>query len=225
MKKVLLSLIAVFTFGFINAQDGYSSSYKPKVGTVTTEVGLSGGLNNANFTVNNLKFRYFLKETIGLRFGLGIGRESDENVNNSNPNNSITTTEKNSDFQINLGIEKHFRGSDRLSTFAAADLVISLANQSVEVIQQNGSFNNTKGGGNAGSAFGIRLLTGADYYIAKKVYLGVEAGFSILTGSGADLVTESRGTTGPTTTVTVPGGSSSDITTQAFGGVRIGFQF
>ena len=193
MKKVLLSIIAIFTFGFMSAQKRLASQdYKPSKGTVTTEVGLTGGLNNANFNLSTLKFRYFLKENVGLRMGLGIQNETDEAINNANPSNTITTTDKNSRFQINLGVEKHFEGSDRLSTFVGGDLVISLANQSNEVVQQNGNFNKSRGGGNAGSAFGVQLLTGADYYIAKKVYLGVEAGLSILTGKGKDVITETR---------------------------------
>ena len=143
MKKVLLSIIAIFTFGFMSAQKRLASQdYKPSKGTVTTEVGLTGGLNNANFNLSTLKFRYFLKENVGLRMGLGIQNETDEAINNANPSNTITTTDKNSRFQINLGVEKHFEGSDRLSTFVGGDLVISLANQSNEVVQQNGNFNN-----------------------------------------------------------------------------------
>ena len=225
MKKVLFSIIAVFTFSIINAQSSMSGSeYKPTKGTVTTEVGLSGGLNNANFNLNNLKFRYFLKENMGLRLGLGLQSETDEAINNANPANTITTTDKASRFQINLGIEKHFEGSDRLSTFVGADLVLSFANQSNDVIQQNGNFVKNSGGGNAGNAFGVQLLTGADYYIAKKVYLGVEAGLSILSGTGKDAVTETR-VGNVTTSTTAAGGSSFDINTQVFGGVRIGYQF
>lgn len=225
MKKVLLSIIAIFTFGFMSAQKRLASQdYKPSKGTVTTEVGLTGGLNNANFNLSTLKFRYFLKENVGLRMGLGIQNETDEAINNANPSNTITTTDKNSRFQINLGVEKHFEGSDRLSTFVGGDLVISLANQSNEVVQQNGNFNKSRGGGNAGSAFGVQLLTGADYYIAKKVYLGVEAGLSILTGKGKDVITETR-IGNVTTSSTSTGGSTFDINTQVFGGVRIGYQF
>ncbi len=225
MKKVLLSIIAIFTFGFMSAQKRLASQdYKPSKGTVTTEVGLTGGLNNANFNLSTLKFRYFLKENVGLRMGLGIQNETDEAINNANPSNTITTTDKNSRFQINLGVEKHFEGSDRLSTFVGGDLVISLANQSNEVVQQNGNFNKSRGGGNAGSAFGVQLLTGADYYIAKKVYLGVEAGLSILTGKGKDVITETR-VGNVTTPSTSTGGSTFDINTQVFGGVRIGYQF
>lgn len=225
MKKVLLSIIAIFTFGFMSAQKRLASQdYKPSKGTVTTEVGLTGGLNNANFNLSTLKFRYFLKENVGLRMGLGIQNETDEAINNANPSNTITTTDKNSRFQINLGVEKHFEGSDRLSTFVGGDLVISLANQSNEVVQQNGNFNKSRGGGNAGSAFGVQLLTGADYYIAKKVYLGVEAGLSILTGKGKDVITETR-VGNVTTSSTSTGGSTFDINTQVFGGVRIGYQF
>ena len=105
-----------------------------------------------------------------------------------------------------------------------ADLVLSFRNESEDVIQQNGNYVKTSGGGNAANEFGLQFFTGADYYIAKKVYLGVEAGLSILSGKAKDLVTESRFLS-TTTSVTVEGGSTFNINTQVFGGVRIGYQF
>lgn len=231
MKKLLLSAIAVFAFASANAQDG-GANYKPTKGTVTTEVGLTGGLNNANFALNTgvLKFRYFLKDDLGLRLGFATNSNKTESINNSNPSNVETTINRNSNVTLNLGVEKHFAGSDRLSTYGGADLLIGFRGAKTEYTENNyaytvnganqnlatGTFSN-----NAGSNFGVRLFTGADYYIAKKLFLGVEAGLNVLTGKNKDIkITETA-----TPDVTVAGGKNSGISTAIVGGVRIGYQF
>lgn len=230
MKKVLLTAAAVFAFTFANAQES-TSSYKPVKGTVTTEVGLTGGLNNANFDLNTgvLKFRYFLKDDLGLRLGFSTNSNKTESIDNSNPNNVETTINKRSNFTLNLGAEKHFAGTERLSTYVGADLLLNFRGAKTEYTENNYFYNvdgaNVDNAGNftnnAGTQFGLRLVTGADYYIAKKVFLGVEAGLNILTGKNKDIEISETGQPN----VNIAGGKNSGITTQVIGGVRIGYQF
>ena len=233
MKKVLLTAAAVFAFGFANAQEGTTTSdYKPTKGTVTTEVGLTGGLNNTDFDLNTgvLKFRYFLKDDLGLRLGFATNSNKTEEIDNSDLTNVATLINKRSDLTLNLGVEKHFAGSDRLSTYAGADLLIGFTGASTEYTENAYSYNvdgandsNVSGNftNNGGNYFGLRLLTGADYYIAKKVFLGVEAGLNIVTGKNKDIeITE---TAQPNVSIT--GGKNSGISTNVIGGVRIGYQF
>lgn len=233
MKKVLFTAAAVMTFGLMSAQEETSTSaYKPVKGTITTEVGLVGGLNNANFNLNTgvLKFRYFLKDDMALRAGLGINSSKVETVDNSDPTNVATTIDRNSNTQLNFGIEKHFAGAERLSTYAGADLLIGFRGAKTEYTE-NG-FSGEADGANidintgnlsnrAGTDFGLRVFTGADYYITKKVYLGVEAGLGLMTGKEKDVEISSTGNP----TMNVAGGKSSGFYTQVNGGVRIGFQF
>jgi outer membrane protein W len=223
MKKVLLTAAAVFAFGFANAQEGTTTSdYKPTKGTVTTEVSLTGGLNNANFNLNNggVKFRYFLKDDLGLRLGLGIHNDKNEDVIGVTPGMS-TETEKNSNLSLKLGAEKHFAGSERLSTYAGADLVIAFGKETFDDVQENGDYDKfeQKNGG-----FGVNVFTGADYYITKKVFLGVEAGLNFMTNKLKDASNTNK-TGAVVTTVSTPGEKGSNLDTNVFGGVRIGFQF
>lgn len=235
MKKILV-IAALALVSFANAQTKSTSEYKPSEGTVTTEVGLTGGLNNADFNLNTgvLKFRYFLKDDLGLRLGLATNSSKVESKDATTPSNVITYTNKTSNFVLNLGVEKHFAGSDRLSTYAGADLLIGFGGAKGDAADQSGNSYSVEGAtiniatgnpqGNANNSFGVRLLTGADYYIAKKVYLGVEAGLNILSGKTKEIVeTTKAGST--TTTVTTPAGKNSGITTNVIGGIRLGFQF
>lgn len=224
MKKVFLIAVGFFAFQAVSAQD--NDSYKPTEGTVTTEVSLIGGLNNANFALNTgaLKFRYFLKEDLGLRLGFATNSNKETSINNNNPNNVKTTIDKNSNFTLNLGVEKHFAGSNRLSTYGGADLLLNIEGASSEETANN--FSKTVEGASAGgkfggTSFGVRLFTGADYYIAKKVFLGVEAGIGFLAGTQDDIVTNETGQPEQN----VAGGKNSGITTAISGGVRIGYQF
>jgi hypothetical protein len=224
MKKVLLTAAAVMTFGLMNAQEETSTSaYKPTEGTIATEVSLNGGLNNANFNLNNsaVKFRYFFKEDMALRVGLGINSNKTTDVNNSNPANVRTEIITSSNNLVKLGVEKHFAGSERLSTYAGADLLVGFSSSKYDYTENNYSYTESNYTGNGGSAFGLGLFTGADYYIAKKVFLGVEAGLNFLSGKGKDNKITETGSAD----VTVSGGKNSGLSTTVVGGVRIGFQF
>lgn len=235
MKKVLLSAVALVAFTFANAQET-DGGYKPKKGTITTEVGLVGGLNNTDFALNSnatttaVKFRYFFKDDMALRIGLGVNSNKTEQVDNSNPANVGTLINRNSNNLINLGIEKHFTGADRLSTYAGADLLIGFKGAKGEY-SENGYSYEIKGAtidpstgnpaGNASTDFGFRLFTGADYYITKKVFLGVEAGLNFLSSKQKDIEITETGSPN----VNIAGGKSGGFSTNVIGGVRIGYQF
>ncbi len=220
MKKVLLIAAGIFAFQAANAQE--EVSYKPTTGTVTTEVGLTGGLNNANFNLNGgaLKFRYFLKDDLAVRAGLGIDNQKEEDIVGLSPNQT-TFTEKQSFNTVKVGIEKHFAGSNRLSTYAGADLVVGFGKEVEDEVEENGDFTKFE---QKNSSFGFAVFTGADYYIAQKVYLGVEAGLNFLSTKLKD--GESSFKNGNNTgSSSNPGEKGSDFTSNVFGGIRIGFQF
>ncbi len=77
MRKILLLAglaMGVFT---ANAQD----VYKPVKGDVTTEFGLSGGVLNSDFRLNEngnlLRFRYFTQDKMALRVGFGLSSNNE----------------------------------------------------------------------------------------------------------------------------------------------------
>ena len=79
-----------------------------------------------------------------------------------------------------------------------------------------------------GFGFGARGVFGADYYFAKKVFLGVEAGLQLMYTSTGKTVTTSETKTGAVVTTTnteVPGGNKFNISSQLTAGLRLGFVF
>jgi hypothetical protein len=247
MKKLLLALMLLSSAGAIaqNTKTKTVSAYKPHTGTVTAEFGLSGGLLNTNVNLNNnaglLRFRYFLNDGLAVRLGLGVNSKSTTDNYYAGANNSIVGSKerKNSGIIFNLGVEKHLPGTERLSTYVGADLIVSLSAASENWANLNGNtntavvgyfreikgFNTLNAGTNAATGFGLRLVAGGEYYIVKNVYLGAELGFGFVSSKFKDITDKT--TIGGVTTVNDRNepGKSFDISPSVITGVRIGFQF
>lgn len=237
MKRVLLSLGVAFLGLAAQAQD-----FKPVKGDITTEFGLTGGINETNFNLNDgaglLRFRYFQKDDLAYRLGFNVGSQ------NATHNAFGVAGTADADKQgysklnitqvlINLGVEKHFTGTERLSPYAGADLLFGFGTQKTSFDNATGTVDNpvfaegvnreVKGPGYTG--IGLRGVIGADYYIAKRLYLGAEAGFGFqYEKAGKTTITNTAA--GTTTTVTnKSAGNSFEINPSIITGVRVGFAF
>lgn len=256
MKKLILSALAIFALTTANAQKTKktnketeeSFNFKPTEGTITTEVGVSGGILNTNFnTINStVKFRYFIKEDLAVRAGLGLGGKKEEvnTIYSQNTPNQFTVTEvaRTTARNFSIGVEKHFAGTDRLSTYVGADITLGFTGAEYKQTQSNNGDSVTVIGstpqvpsdgistsplqlnGAASSTFGVRATTGADYYFTKKLYLGVEVGLAYAFGTrdGVETTTVSGNTT---TTTSTGEGKTSTTSTNVIGGLKLGFQF
>jgi hypothetical protein len=231
MKKVLLFLgMAIFGVA-AQAQD-----FKPVAGDVTTEFGLTGGINNTDFKLNDgaalLRFRYFNKEKVAYRLGFNVSSTNDKtNAYGADANQKGTFTQKATNVLNNLGIEKHFTGTDRLSPYVGGDILFGTGSRtetSENTINKGVSytkdiFNETKGPGYV--SFGLRGVVGADYYIAKRMYLGVEAGLGLVYEKEGKTKTTTTAAGVTTTTEHKSAGSSFNIKPSVITGVRVGFAF
>ncbi|WP_300598755.1 hypothetical protein [Niabella sp.] len=230
MKKILLSIFSLAVVAGVNAQ----SEIKPNQGDVTTEFGLSGGVLNSNFELNEqgnlLRFRYFAKETLAFRLGFGLSsvRNTKNLYDPSDDAHKGTFKTSQTDFLVNLGVEKHFEGTDRLSPYVGGDLLLSVANKKTEfndatiggTAYAKDNSGSVKGPGSVG--FGVRAVAGADYYIAKRVFLGAEAGFGFLSTKKGKTTTNINDA--PTVTQK-SAGSGFELAPNVITGVRIGFVF
>ena len=255
MKKILM-VAALAATSIVAAQA--QSEFKPKAGDVTTDVslfanglfanptalykgnvasGASVGTNSGSINLNTvgvLKGRYFFQDDLALRLSLGLSSPSVkstlEETNHSLENKYRATT-----LYFGLGVEKHFTGTDRLSPYVGAELHVGS-------YTTNAESNDTRTVGTIvtktnqqikaapGFTFGGGLFMGADYYIAPKVFLGLEAGLNIDAYSlGKTTNITTINVTGQPTQTTDNSGktkySGSSLNTDLQVGFKIGFVF
>jgi len=207
MKKLLL-VAGIALFGFnANAQE----ANKPVAGNVTTEIAVQGLINNMSFNIQDQAFgngamfkaRYFKTENLAYRALVFANIQSE--TTKATPDDLKENT---FGLGVGFGVEKHFTGTDRLSPYVGVDGILGFDSSKAT----QGS-NETKGPNTF--RIGVRGVFGADYYVAKKLYLGVEGGLGLFYKSTGK--TEVNGTT------TSEGGSSFSFSPSLVGGVRVGF--
>jgi outer membrane protein W len=234
MKKTLLLAAFAFAGAFAYAQ-------KPGAGDKTAEVSFTGaGLNSFNYTVPELRFRYFIADNMAIRARLSLGSSSSTDKEKVTSGGADIDVERkvSSGFNLGLapGIEMHFAGTERLSPYYGAQLNLSLGGATTTEYKNalggvpgayTGVANGNKATNKTGSTFGLGVsaFMGADYYITDGVFVGGEFGLGLFglssTGEG-----ENSSTTGGTTTTTKTGTSSSfNLFGVTAGGVRLGFRF
>lgn len=180
MKKIILTVAAVFAFGFANAQEIKTDAgtfTKPTTGTYIMEATLTpditgGGIFSLPALNNDLgllgiKVRQFSSETKALRLGANLS------VLNSGVDNEDT------EFSVGVsaGIEHHFAGAERLSTYWGYEANLGYVSSNGEVNDVDfdiiPAVKETKFG------FGANVFTGFDYYIMPKIYLGAEVSYGL----------------------------------------------
>lgn len=224
MKKTLM-IGAIALFGAVSAQE-----YKPTAGDVTVDLGLSGGLGNTSVNLANQSFgigpmfkaRYFKTDNLAYRMTMIVGNNSDTD----NPNDN--TVVKNNDFGIGLGfgLEKHYTGTERLSPYIGGDVLVGYASENTKTTVTppagtTGTVVVTETTGPNAFRLGVRGVFGADYYFAKRVFLGVEAGLAVMYSSEGETTFSQTGSPD----VTVKGSNNFRIEPAVVTGIRLGFAF
>lgn len=211
MKKFLLLLaVATLTAGNTFAQ------YKPTAGSLSTEIQFNPfDQDGHTFKLDGLKLRYFITDNDALRLKLGFSLGHNNSViEDQSPKDD--TTEKwwykdemhstVGNISLNLGYERHFNVSKRISIyvgasigfdrhFVSSDLEHNQIRSSVYDNWQthatsysakftNGSFNMNENGigeihDRAYWAINADIFTGIDFYVYKGLYVGAELGLSI----------------------------------------------
>ena len=183
MKKILLLAMCAGLFSATTE----AQVLKQESGDKNLEVNFTP-LGGSPISIGGIKFRKFSSATSAFRLNVFLGSNSKKDITQQEdaPNYDAELTTKTSGMNISIrpGIEKHMAGTDRLSPYCGAEIAITL-NTSKEVKEgQNQAtptditINKTTTKGKDGYiAFGLNLLAGVDYYIAKSLYMGAEIGF------------------------------------------------
>jgi hypothetical protein len=211
---------------------------KPTGGTVTAEIGLQGAINNiAIAPIGGARLRYFLGDNLAVRLGLNLQSQSQtDRVFENRDGTGGVGEEKNTFFLFGFrpGVEYHFAGGEKLSTFAGAQLILDIT--SAKTTRNNyglgggytPNFTETVDGqsnlGAKGTTFGLGLYSGFDWYFTEKVYLGIEWGLNFTSTSNSDVtITTSAG--GITTIRKTAGSKAGGLAVFSVGILRLGYQF
>jgi hypothetical protein len=249
MKKPILIMAGVLatmaSFAQTTKVDS-AKSLKPNAKSFTTElnVNLFNGQVNFNNSLNQIKFRYFTSPSVAVRLGFNVSRiDSVNNVNNPYGVNSYFSNDekKSSTVGVNLGIEKHFAGTKRLSPYIGADLSITDKSSS-EIISNNQSTttvtnawyyttynsNNTiltSTQQNGYTRYGLNLFTGFDFYIARHFFFGYEFNYSISKISWKEATVTTTPPANNTSSNASVKNSSVTFGPSLINGIRLGYSF
>lgn len=217
MKKIIIAASLVAVALTSNAQD----TYKFAAGDNNVEVGTAPFSGNP-LTLPYIKYRRFLSESMAFRVGLNLTMTSKStmtaqasNVVGALPGTMVDLTKKEGSFgwEIAPGIEKHFAGTERLSPYVGAELRVAGKSSSSkseyvsgagdkisEITVKNGEIDkNNAFVGNEGGfiSLGLNLVAGADFYFAKRIYLGGEFGYGFGFTKFSDATLENSGLIAP----------------------------
>ncbi|MBS1507508.1 MAG: hypothetical protein JSS79_12755 [Bacteroidetes bacterium] len=224
MRLRSISIILFLSVSLIKAQA--QDTLKAKAKSISTElnVNLFQGSLSFNNALQQIKVRYFRTDDVAYRFGF-IG--SYNQYNNQTPTQN---TQKTGTFGVNLGLEKHFKGTRRLSPYIGAELSF-VAKWSKQVFDYGSSQRIIKGGWieqTSGSytqlgyfRYGANFVSGFDYYPAKNFFFGYEFTFQLYRKSYSD-VDDGNGTI---INGTLKGSSEFFIGPNLINGIRLGYIF
>lgn len=213
MKKIALFVpLCLCTLLGAKAQDSLQvvadDSFKARGGRLATELNVnpfqgSLSLNNA---INQIKFRYFASDGLALRLAFTATSVSNE-VQRTLPYGQnpfqFEQVRKSTTAGVNLGVEKHFRGTRRLSPYVGAEVVFANKSSSDDIKTESSS-TKIKGawqnvfvspGGPVGTEYtergytryGFNAISGFDFYMARHFYLGYEFTFSLASTKYKDI--------------------------------------
>lgn len=139
--------------------------------------------SSLSFDAPAIRFRYFVTDNIAARVTLGMNNSSSTfnyfEVDSNNTGNSGTEVNKSKGWNLAIGGEYHFEGTEKLSPYAGLDIIIGGGGTNSEWTNYNGlGFQNnfTRTSDAKTSGFGVNLVAGADYYFADNFYFGLELG-------------------------------------------------
>jgi hypothetical protein len=209
MKKIMIVLMCLITLnGF--GQDGVEKNLKPQSG-VTLDVNFNpfGGANVIG--INSLNMRFFASPNMAIRLGIGLDYNQDKYDNLLSGDDMYIAKSSTLLLGLRPGLEKHFVGTERLSPYIGAELVIEMfgANAKIEdgsdILEISGATDEELTNMNY-TQLGLGLIAGTDFYFSKNIYLGVEVGFGFRHKSYGE-VEISDGTT----TVSLTEGKSTNL--------------
>jgi hypothetical protein len=226
MKKVAFITVAfvLLAFAIANAQE--QETLKPTTGDFTAEVEFRP-LSASPVNLNYFRGRYFTANDFAIRTGVNIYYKQQKDEPNEGRDESKRSTLL---FGIYPGIEKHFGDMKRLSPYIGGELGIAIktSKDTYTNNSESGQYETvSKGAWLDGSergffSLGLNFLIGTDYYISKKLFMGIEMGFGLQTITNSEVTEEQTGY--PDETISEKS-NAMEIGVNFNSAIRLGFAF
>jgi outer membrane protein W len=188
MRKSFLFAVIALSISFAQAQ------FKPTGGTFAMEVqfrplgyNLIENKHTSPFLVTNdinvygLSARYFCVDQVELRADLFFGFNSQKNKTKDTTKGKETQIETDAStlFGLNLGVNYHFKGTERVSPYIGAVVGLGFMNETNKITNLNyiadDSYKATRGG----LLVNFAVASGFNWYIVDGLYLGAEIGLGV----------------------------------------------
>ena len=209
---------------FSRSQSNANGGDIKATGGDVTNVNILGNNVNLSNSLNQIRVRYFLADDMAARLGAHLSF----NTNIPAPDTKTRAIE----FSIAPGIEKHFSGTNRLSPYLGAELVLGLRSAHSEFdglgssgVEVKGSFGATDNTNRGFFLVGLGAVGGFDFYVAKHLYVGYELSMELSNRSFSEIETITTDGAGEVKTSTSEGSSAFSFGPNIRNGVRVGFVF
>lgn len=184
IKSIIALILAVPTILFAQEAQESTNTYKASSGETTLELQFKPFGENP-IGLNGIRARKFTSDRTAMRLNVFLGIDSDSQItqNENSEANAKELRNKNFVFTINArpGIEKHLKGTERLSPYFGWEADIAYRTSSIKNESQvRDEVKFTKRINETGFLrLGANAIAGIDYYVTKKLYLGTEFGFGL----------------------------------------------
>jgi hypothetical protein len=222
MKKLCQIILLSFCYQISFSQDATTDvTYKPAAGNATVEVNFNP-FSSAPISINYLRFRKFVSDRNAFRMGVSLGFKNQKDIEN--------VTKSSFDINLRPGYEWHFAGTDRLSPYVGLEADFALKSSSFSDDRDaltRGSIKSISGAWDQNGSergflrLGANFIIGADYYIVKRLYLGLEVGYGFQSIGSSDIET----TPFSGNVVKSKGGSIFQLGSNFNSSLRLGFAF
>lgn len=178
MKKLLLfTALASFTFASAQVTTNAGTFNKPAEGDTAFEMQFMPNLDGAAMFADNgyqVTMRKFESAEKAVRWSASLDLSGSD----------IEDSEAVWNLALGYGVENHFAGAERLSTYWGYQGNVNVGSGVATVDPATGVVTDAE------TSFGVGagVFLGADYYIMPKVYVGVEMGWGLNITSGNDVM-------------------------------------
>ena len=246
MKTITFWVLFLFAGSLVMAQHDTISRLRPSKNNVSVEVNFIPFSSDAPISIDGFRGRFFLNDKLAIRVGCNIAtkktyRELPTIYGSNTYLNSYD--ERYTTLGVTSGVEYHFLKSRRFSPYAG--IVIGYENKTSRGVYNNATMVgsgstysyamvktevanawevSSGSGGYAErgySSFSGNLVLGADFYIIKHLYFGLELGIGYTSLVNKEIVVNVDGSL----STKVPKATESDFGINVNNAIRLGFWF